>query len=47
MGGLVDKEDTEKSKNVRVLKDDYDLDRQGIEKVVQVGEKHSEKKKHN
>lgn len=35
--------DTQKSKNMRVLMDDYGWDRQGIENVFQTGEKHGKK----
>ena len=36
----VDKEDTQKNKNVRVLMDDYGLDKQRIENTFQIREKH-------
>lgn len=35
--------DTQKSKNMRVLMDDYGWDRRGIENVFQTGEKHGKK----
>lgn len=41
---LVDTEDTQKSKNVRILMDGYGLDRQGIENVFQIREKHGKNK---
>lgn len=40
MRDLVDKEDTQKNKNVRILMDNYGLDRQGIENVFQIRKKH-------
>jgi len=42
---LVDKEDTQKSKNVRILMDDYGLDRQGIENGFQIRKKHGKTNK--
>lgn len=44
MRNLVDTEDTQKSKNVRILMDGYGLDRQGIENVFQIREKHGKNK---
>lgn len=42
---MVDKENIQKGKNVRVLKGDYDLDKKGVKRIFQVEEKHGKKYK--